>query len=120
MKKYRVTSIPQSLKKAQDGEEITGLDPNQSVFNNVNYLDNDFNIQQPTQYTLNDFVPVDSRTPQQEANTFANIVNWPYGETIPEHDFTYTTAKDPLSYYSTNQLPNGFGLGYKNGFSPQT
>lgn len=118
MKKYRVTSIPQSLRKAQEGEEITGLDPNQSVFNNVNYLDNDFNIQQPTQYTLNDFVPVNSRTPQQEANTFANIVNWPYGETVPEHDFTYTTPKNPLIYYA-NSLPNGMGLGYKNGFSPR-
>jgi len=71
-----------------------------------------------TQYTLNDFVPVGSRTPQQEANTFANIVNWPYGETIPEHDFTYTTPKNPLIYYA-NSLPNGMGLGYKNGFSPR-
>ena len=119
MAKYRISSIPQSLPKNQRGglfkkkkekqnsiinytppsEEtmVQGFEPQNSAWSNFNppYL--------PTaeQTPVYDIGPQDygrERTPEEEANTFSQPINWTYGETQPAYDYKYNYAYYYASY----------------------
>ena len=116
MAKYRITSIPQSLPKAQRGglkklsnniqnfiyprlhprgnKKTTPVvnEPMTGVQNNFGYNFNSQDLPTVEQVPTYDIGAQDysrPRTPEEEANTFSQITNWTQGETIPEHDFTY-------------------------------
>ena len=118
MAKYRITSIPQSLPKAQNGglkklsnniqnfiyprlhprgnKKTTPVvnEPMTGVQNNFGYNFNsqDFpTVEQVPTYDIGAQDYSRPRTPEEEANTFSQINNWTQGETIPEHDFTYNS-----------------------------
>ena len=148
MAKYRITSIPQSLPKAQLGlfkkrkkkedqnsiinykplsEEtiVQGIEP-QSGYG--------FTYNTPALPTVGTFPTYDigpqdygrPRTPEEEANTFAEPFNWTHGETIPAHDDTYMVQSDPfgnslLRMFHNESLAGQMGIPYSgNKMIPRT
>lgn len=57
------------------------------------------------------------RTPEEEANTFAEPLNWTHGETIPAHDYTYDTRsllRNPFAESAyMKSLERKLGIPYK-------
>ena len=87
MAKYRITSIPQSLPKAQLGlfkkKNTAPLWEAQSI-----------PVFPDQESSIEDVMP--KRTAEEEANTFAEPFFWSEGKTIPSEDYSYMGISNPL------------------------
>ena len=132
MKKYRITSIPQSLPKAQRGwfknrrKRIsgTGFQKRNKSSQDIEYEEEeDVPVQKiernsaaplwepqsipvfPNQdFSIENVMP--KRTAEEQANTFAEPFFWSQGETIPAHDATYMVQSDPFGNSFLRNLHN--------------
>lgn len=142
MKKYRITSIPQSLPKAQLGwfknrrKRIsgTGFQKRNKSSQDTEYEEQEVPVQKikrnsaaplweaqsipvfPNQdFSIENVMP--KRTAEEQANTFAEPFFWSQGETIPAHDATYMVQSDPfgeslLRNFHNQSLAGQMGISY--------